>query len=71
MTSKPGLAAVALMAVCCGGPVFLWLLASGAALGALGSVWSGAWSPHDQPWAREIEVRDPDGNRLRIDTPRP
>ena len=38
---KLGLAAVALMAVCCGGPVFLSLLASGAALGALGSVWSG------------------------------
>ena len=27
--------------------------------------------PEDQPWAREIEVRDPDGNRLRIGTPRP
>lgn len=23
---------------------------------------------HDQPWAHEIEVRDPDGNRLRIGT---
>lgn len=23
----------------------------------------------DAPWAREIEVRDPDGNRLRIGTP--
>ncbi|MFJ2821919.1 glyoxalase superfamily protein [Streptomyces toxytricini] len=23
----------------------------------------------DTPWAREIEVRDPDGNRLRIGTP--
>ena len=22
-----------------------------------------------QPWAREIELRDPDGNRLRIGTP--
>ncbi|MBZ2407335.1 glyoxalase superfamily protein [Streptomyces albidoflavus] len=24
----------------------------------------------DAPWAREIELRDPDGNRLRIGTPR-
>ena len=23
----------------------------------------------EQPWAREIELRDPDGNRLRIGTP--
>jgi catechol 2,3-dioxygenase-like lactoylglutathione lyase family enzyme len=23
----------------------------------------------DAPWAREIELRDPDGNRLRIGTP--
>jgi hypothetical protein len=23
----------------------------------------------DQPWAREIELRDPDANRLRIGTP--
>jgi hypothetical protein len=38
---KLGLAAVVLMAACCGGPVFLSLLASGAVLGALGSVWSG------------------------------
>jgi catechol 2,3-dioxygenase-like lactoylglutathione lyase family enzyme len=25
-------------------------------------------SPQEQPWAREIELRDPDGNRLRIGT---
>ncbi|MEV7512336.1 MULTISPECIES: glyoxalase superfamily protein [unclassified Streptomyces] len=25
--------------------------------------------PEDAPWAREIELRDPDGNRLRIGTP--
>jgi catechol 2,3-dioxygenase-like lactoylglutathione lyase family enzyme len=25
-------------------------------------------TPEDQPWAREIELRDPDGNRLRIGT---
>lgn len=25
--------------------------------------------PEDAPWAREVEVRDPDGNRLRIGTP--
>jgi len=24
----------------------------------------------DEPWAREIQLRDPDGNRLRIGTPR-
>jgi uncharacterized glyoxalase superfamily protein PhnB len=24
--------------------------------------------PEDAPWGREIEVRDPDGNRLRIGT---
>ncbi|OUM45340.1 glyoxalase superfamily protein [Arthrobacter sedimenti] len=24
----------------------------------------------DAPWAREIEIRDPDGNRLRVGTPR-
>jgi hypothetical protein len=27
--------------------------------------------PQDAPWAREIELRDPDGNRLRIGTPTP
>ncbi|MEV7591815.1 glyoxalase superfamily protein [Streptomyces sp. NPDC089922] len=27
--------------------------------------------PDDAPWAREIELRDPDGNRLRIGTPTP
>ncbi|WP_423834777.1 glyoxalase superfamily protein [Streptomyces manipurensis] len=27
--------------------------------------------PEDAPWAREIELRDPDGNRLRIGTPPP
>jgi catechol 2,3-dioxygenase-like lactoylglutathione lyase family enzyme len=26
-------------------------------------------TPGDAPWAREIELRDPDGNRLRIGTP--
>ena len=26
---------------------------------------------HEQPWAHEIELRDPDGNRLRIGTPKP
>ncbi|WP_067474353.1 glyoxalase superfamily protein [Actinomadura hibisca] len=26
--------------------------------------------PQDAPWAREIELRDPDGNRLRIGTPK-
>ncbi|MFI6869305.1 glyoxalase superfamily protein [Nocardia sp. NPDC050406] len=26
-------------------------------------------TPEDAPWAREIELRDPDGNRLRIGTP--
>jgi len=25
---------------------------------------------HDAPWAREIELRDTDGNRLRIGTPK-
>ncbi|MGW8375070.1 glyoxalase superfamily protein [Streptomyces sp. ODS28] len=25
--------------------------------------------PEDAPWARELELRDPDGNRLRIGTP--
>lgn len=23
----------------------------------------------DQPWAREVELRDPDGNRVRVGTP--
>lgn len=27
-------------------------------------------TPVVQPWAREIELRDPDGNRLRIGAPR-
>jgi hypothetical protein len=27
-----------------------------------------AVDPVDQPWAREIELTDPDGNRLRIGT---
>ena len=26
--------------------------------------------PEDAPWAREIELRDPDGNRLRVATPK-
>lgn len=26
-------------------------------------------SPEEAPWAREIELRDPDGNRLRVGTP--
>jgi len=26
-------------------------------------------APETTPWAREIELRDPDGNRLRIGTP--
>lgn len=25
--------------------------------------------PESNPWAREIELRDPDGNRLRVGTP--
>ncbi|GEC07025.1 glyoxalase [Streptomyces spinoverrucosus] len=25
---------------------------------------------HEAPWAREVELRDPDGNRLRIGTPK-
>jgi hypothetical protein len=24
----------------------------------------------EAPWAREIEIRDPDGNRLRVATPK-
>ena len=24
----------------------------------------------EDPWAREIEIRDPDGNRLRVATPK-
>jgi hypothetical protein len=28
-------------------------------------------TPEDAPWAREIELRDPDGNRLRIGSPHP
>jgi Glyoxalase superfamily protein len=27
--------------------------------------------PAEAPWAREVELRDPDGNRLRIGTPNP
>jgi len=26
---------------------------------------------HSEPWAREIQLRDPDGNRLRIGQPTP
>jgi hypothetical protein len=29
----------------------------------------GGDQPQDAPWAREIELRDPDGNRLRVGTP--
>jgi hypothetical protein len=36
-----GLVAVTLMGVCCGGPLFFSLLASGAVLGTLGSLWVG------------------------------
>jgi hypothetical protein len=25
--------------------------------------------PEEAPWAREVELRDPDGNRLRVSTP--
>ena len=38
---KMGAGVVALMALCCGGPLILSLLASGAVLGALGGVWAG------------------------------
>jgi hypothetical protein len=38
---KLGAGVVALMALCCGGPLILSLLASGAVLGALGGVWAG------------------------------
>ena len=41
---KMGLGAVALMAVCCAGPLLLSVLASGALLGAP-AVWAGA-----RPW---------------------
>lgn len=27
-------------------------------------------SVHEAPWAREIELRDPDGNRVRVGTPK-
>jgi catechol 2,3-dioxygenase-like lactoylglutathione lyase family enzyme len=27
-------------------------------------------SPVDAPWARELELRDPDGNRVRVGTPK-
>jgi len=36
--TKFGLVAVGLMAVCCGGPLLLSLVASGAVLGALGAL---------------------------------
>ncbi len=38
---KMGAGVVALMALCCGGPLILSLLASGAVVGALGGVWAG------------------------------
>jgi hypothetical protein len=38
--TKIGLGIVALMALCCGGPLVLSLLASGAVLGGLGALWS-------------------------------
>jgi hypothetical protein len=28
-----------------------------------------AWRALEAPWVREIELRDPDGNRLRVGTP--
>jgi MerT mercuric transport protein len=39
--TKMGLGVVALLALCCAGPLILSLLASGALLGALGAVWVG------------------------------
>ncbi len=38
--AKIGLGVVALMAMCCGGPLILSLLASGAVLGGLGALWA-------------------------------
>jgi hypothetical protein len=38
--AKVGLGVVALMAMCCGGPLILSLLASGAMLGGLSAVWA-------------------------------
>ena len=40
-----GVGMAGVMALCCGGPVILGLLASGALVGALGAFWSGAGVP--------------------------
>lgn len=39
--AKMGLGIVGALAVCCGGPLILSALASGAVLGALGALWDG------------------------------
>jgi hypothetical protein len=43
--AKLGLGIVFLLAVCCGGPLILSLLAAGAGLGALGAAWAGGGRP--------------------------
>ena len=45
--------------------VYLWVPDVDAAATA-----SGATSVEDNPWGRDFEVADPDGNRIRVCTPR-
>jgi catechol 2,3-dioxygenase-like lactoylglutathione lyase family enzyme len=63
------------------GPVYLYLSEheGDARPGTLVYLWVGdvdaiaadfRVTPDDMPWARDIELRDPDGNRIRIGTPK-
>ena len=46
----------------------LWVDDVDATYAALREASADVTPPEDQPWGREIEARDPDGNRLRIGT---
>ena len=48
--------------------LYLWVDDVDAVDAALRGAGIAVDAPEDQPWGRELEVRDPDGNRLRIAT---
>ena len=48
--------------------LYLWVDDVDDVYATLGKAAIAASPPEDQPWGRELTVRDPDGNRLRIAT---
>ena len=48
--------------------LYVWVDEVDAAYAALRDAAADVEPPENQPWGRELSVRDPDGNRLRIAT---